>query len=110
MLTLRAGSFGSLRNSPSPVASHRQVLLEECAVVAVLLRRILWRRAARRNQTLHRAAGDTAIVAAYPGLKSRACATHWGSSSAIALAFSSLTFGPNFGPANIALPSEIFLP
>src|SRR5229473_6077098 len=78
MLTLRAGSFGSLRNSPSPVASHRQVLLQECAVVAVLLRRILWRRAARRNQTLHRAAGDTALVAAYPGLKSRACATHWG--------------------------------
>src|ERR1700687_3271934 len=64
---------------PSPVAAHRQVLLEECAVVAVLLRRILWRRAPRWNQTLHRAAGHTAIVVAYPGLKSRACATHWGS-------------------------------
>jgi hypothetical protein len=65
--------------APSPVASHSQVLLEECAVVAVLLCRILWRRAAQRNQTLHRAAGHTAIVVAYPGLKSRACATHWGS-------------------------------
>jgi len=32
------------------------------------------------------------------------------SSSAIALAFSSLTLGPNFGPANMALPNEIFLP
>ena len=50
---------------------------EECAVVAVVLRRILWRRAARRNQTLHRAAGGTAIVVAYPGLQSWACATHW---------------------------------
>src|SRR6266478_626781 len=65
--------------SPSPAAAHSQVLLEECAVVAVLLRRILWRRAPRRNQTLRRAAGHTAIVVAYPGLKSRACATHWGS-------------------------------
>jgi len=68
--------------SPSPVAAHRQVLLEECAVVAVLLRRILWRRAPRWNQTLRRAAGHTAIVVAYPGLKSRACATHWGQMAA----------------------------
>ena len=52
------------------------------SVVAVLLRRILWRRAPRWNQTLHRAAGHTAIVVAYPGLKSRACATHWGQMAA----------------------------
>jgi len=38
-------------------------------LVAVLLRRILWRRAPRWNQKLHRAAGHTAIVVAYPGLK-----------------------------------------
>ena len=54
--------------SPSPVAAHSQVLLEECAVVAFLPRCILWRRAPPRNQTLHRAAGHTAIVVAYPGL------------------------------------------
>jgi len=69
-----AGTFQRLQptkrcielRSPSPVAAHRQVLLEECAVVAVLLRRILWRRAPRWNQKLHRAAGHTAIVVALP--------------------------------------------
>jgi putative transposase len=45
--------------------------------VAFLLRRIIWRRTARRNQTLHRAASDTTIVAAYPDLNSGACATRW---------------------------------
>jgi hypothetical protein len=82
-------SVSSLVNSLKGVSSYvlrrqlpRQVLLEECVVVAVLLCRILWRRAARGNQTLHRAAGDTPIVVAYPGLKSGACTTHSGSTRA----------------------------
>ena len=53
------------------------MLLEESFVVAFLLRRILRRRPTGHNQTLHGAAGDSAIVAAYPALKDGACAAHW---------------------------------
>ena len=63
--------------STTPVASHHQLLLEQCTVVAFLLRRILWRRTARPHPTLPRAASDTAIVLAYPGVNSGACATRW---------------------------------
>src|SRR6266481_3844561 len=59
------------------VAAHHQGLLEQCTVVAFLLRRILWRRTARPHPTLPRAASDTVIVGAYPGLNSGACATRW---------------------------------
>src|SRR6266403_6208928 len=45
--------------STTPVGSHHQGLLEQCTVVAFLLRPILWRRTARPNPTLHRAASDT---------------------------------------------------
>src|SRR5205807_10461658 len=48
---------------------------EKCFVVAFLFRRILWRRTTPPHQALHSTAGDTAIVVAYPGLKSGACAT-----------------------------------
>src|SRR6266478_2064480 len=63
--------------STTPVGSHHQGLLEQCTVVAFLLRRFLWRRSARPHPTLHRAASDTVIVGAYPGLNSGACATRW---------------------------------
>jgi phage tail protein X len=43
-------------------------------VVAFLFRGILRRCTARSNPAIHRPAGDTAIVAAYPTLKSGACA------------------------------------
>jgi hypothetical protein len=92
--------------SPSPVAAHRQVLLEEGVVVAVVLRRILWRGPARRNQTLHRAAGDTAIVVAYPGLMSGACATHWGVNMSV---WESIEALHNFvyKPNRISRPPEV---
>jgi hypothetical protein len=53
------------------------MLLEECFVVAFLLRRIMRRRPTGHNQTLHEAAGDSAIVAAYTALMDGACAAHW---------------------------------
>ena len=63
--------------STAAVAANREMLLEECFVVAFLLRRILRRRPTGQNQTLHGAAGDSARVAAYPALKDGACAAHW---------------------------------
>ena len=50
---------------------------EECAVVALFVRRILWRRTARGDQTRHRTASHTTLLAAYPGPNSEASATHW---------------------------------
>src|SRR6266853_2068670 len=39
--------------STTPVTAHRQMLLEECFVVAFLFRCILWRRTTRPHQALH---------------------------------------------------------